>query len=335
MNAANIIWLGVGVGFGLLASEWLLRSRRRRPRGPMLPISEPPDLSGTGTPSNALPAAATLPPVSQTHLQQLELAYQMAKEMEQFKAGFLARISHELRSPLNGLIGIHQLILTDLCDSPEEEREFLTQANEAAMRMIKMLDDILDVSKAEYGAQKPVLKPISLADLLDEVYALTYLLAQDRNLALQVIPPEPDIHVLADERRLVQVLVNFINTAILQMQEAGISVWAELEPNSKRAVIQLEAPVPMEVFNEPIDHLRQPVILPDFGGLSPDQQKQQAVADLTVATLPAPGLTLLVNQIIMETMGGQLELSPHPVDARLCQIRCLLPLADPAILSAG
>ena len=335
MNAANIIWLGVGVGFGLLASEWLLRSRRRRPRGPMLPISEPPDLEGTGTPSNALPAAATLPPVSQTHLQQLELAYQMAKEMEQFKAGFLARISHELRSPLNGLIGIHQLILTDLCDSPEEEREFLSQANEAAMRMIKMLDDILDVSKAEYGAQKPVLQPISLADLLDEVYALTYLLAQDRNLALQVIPPDPDIKVLADERRLVQVLVNFINTAILQMQEAGISVWAELESDSKRAVIQLEAPVPMEVFNEPIDHLRQPVILPDFGGLSPDQQKQQTIADLTVAALPTPGLTLLTNQIIMETMGGQLELSPHPVDARLCQIRCLLPLADPAILSAG
>lgn len=335
MNAANIIWLGVGVGFGLLANEWLLRSRRRRPRGPMLPIADPPDLSGTGTPSNTLPAAAVLPPVAQTHLQQLELAYQMAKEMEQFKAGFLARISHELRSPLNGLIGIHQLILTDLCDSPEEEREFLTQANEAAMRMIKMLDDILDVSKAEYGAQKPVLKPISLADLLDEVYALTYLLAQDRNLALQVIPPEPDLHVLADERRLVQVLVNFINTAILQMQEAGISVWAELEPNSKRAVIQLEAPVPVEVFNEPIDRLRQPVSLPDFSGLSPERQKQQAAADLTVATLPTPGLTLLVNQIIMETMGGQLELSPHPLDARLCQIRCLLPLVDPAILSAG
>jgi len=304
----------------------------------MLPITEPPDLSGTGgtnTPSNALPVAAKLSPVCQTHLQQLELAYQMAREMEQFKAGFLARISHELRSPLNGLIGIHQLILTDLCDSPEEEREFLTQANEAAMRMIKMLDNILDVSKAEYGAQKPVLQPISLADLLDEVYALTYLLAQDRNLALQVIPPEPDIQVLADNRRLVQVLVNFINTAILQMQEAGISVWAELEPGSKRAVIQLEAPIPVEVFNEPIDRLRQPVSLPDFGGLSAEQQKQQAVANLTVAALPTPGLTLLANQIMMETMGGQLELSPHPVDSRLCQIRCLLPLIDPATISAG
>jgi signal transduction histidine kinase len=259
----------------------------------------------------------------------------MATEMEQFKAGFLARVSHELRSPLNGLIGMHQLILADLCDSPEEEREFLAQANDSSMKMVKMLDDILDVSKAQYGKQKLNLQPISLSDLLDEVYALTYLLAKDRNLALQVIPPEPDIKVLGDARRLTQVLVNFINTAILHMQEGGISVWAEANPNVGRATIGLEAPVPLEFFKEPLDYLSTPVSRPAASKLSPEQQKQQTIAYLSVAETPPPGLTLLANQILVETMGGQLELSADSADPNLCQIRCLLPLAAPEPISVG
>ena len=62
-------------------------------------------------------------------LKQAQLAYQMAAQMSQFKAGFLARTSHELRSPLSSMIGLHQLILSDLCESPEEQKEFIKEVS--------------------------------------------------------------------------------------------------------------------------------------------------------------------------------------------------------------
>ncbi|HBE52947.1 MAG TPA: sensor histidine kinase, partial [Cyanobacteria bacterium UBA11369] len=83
-----------------------------------------------------------------------QLAYRMATEMCQFKAGFLARVSHELRSPINSLIGLQQLILSDLCEDPAEEREFVAQANASALRMVALLDAILNVARTEYGTNR-------------------------------------------------------------------------------------------------------------------------------------------------------------------------------------
>ncbi|MGL5880139.1 MAG: sensor histidine kinase, partial [Xenococcaceae cyanobacterium] len=87
-------------------------------------------------------------------LKQTQLAYQMAIQWSQFKAGFLARISHELRSPLSSLIGLHQLILSDLCESPEEQREFLSQAHQSALKLMRLIDEVVDIAKTSYGAKK-------------------------------------------------------------------------------------------------------------------------------------------------------------------------------------
>ena len=55
-------------------------------------------------------------------LRQIQLAYALQRQISHFKGGFLARISHELRSPLSQLTSLHQLILNDLCEDPQEER---------------------------------------------------------------------------------------------------------------------------------------------------------------------------------------------------------------------
>ena len=87
-------------------------------------------------------------------MKEIELAYHLAREMSQFKAGFLARTTHVLRSPLNGLIGLHQLILSDLCENPEEEREFIGQAHERALKLLNLIDEILHIARAEHGNSK-------------------------------------------------------------------------------------------------------------------------------------------------------------------------------------
>ena len=61
----------------------------------------------------------------------------MASEMSKFKAGFLARTAHELRSPMNSMISGLQLVISDLADDPEEERKFVSQAHSCALKTFK------------------------------------------------------------------------------------------------------------------------------------------------------------------------------------------------------
>src|SRR4028118_383672 len=125
---SDFIYLGMGLGLGV-GSSWIWRLRQKSSQQPEPESTVPPT-----PPEIHLEKFDALC----EQLKQTQLAYQMAHEMSQFKSGFLARTSHELRSPLSSVIGLHQLILSDLCDSPEEEREFVAQANASALKLVKL-----------------------------------------------------------------------------------------------------------------------------------------------------------------------------------------------------
>jgi len=246
-------------------------------------------------------------------LESLQLAYQLAMAMSQFKGGFLARTSHELRSPLNGLIGMQQLILQDLCDSPEEEREFIEQANQSALKMIKVLDNVLDVARLEHGTIKMELQPLQLAALLQAVYDLTYLQAADRNLKLHLILPEPDLYVLADPRRLRQVLLHLVDTLMVQMTEGRIQVSVQAATGYARIWIDSDRAIDL---SEPIDLLHLP--------------------SEPTAAIPSPGLNLLTLQILVSLMQGTLtllapaaETAADEADNLQARVQCSIPLVVP------
>jgi signal transduction histidine kinase len=173
--------------------------------------------------------------------------------MCQFKAGFLARTTHELRSPLNGLIGLHQLILSDLCEDPAEEREFIVQAHERALKLVKLIDQILNVARAEQGTNKLDIQPQQIAQILKEVTDLTYMLAANRNFPLSVTLPEPEIYVLVDSRWLRQVLVNLVDTTISQMEEGSLYISSSIQESSNLGLIWLDVPSHAVTWSEPID----------------------------------------------------------------------------------
>src|ERR671932_28169 len=123
MGEMDLIYLVVGVGLGIVVSR-VTHSLKK------------PEVSTAPRPQGA--DQGDLQPLKE-ELKQTKLAYEMAKEMSQFKAGFLARTSHELRSPLSTMFGTLQLILSDLCDDPAEEREFVEQAHVAALKLVKLI----------------------------------------------------------------------------------------------------------------------------------------------------------------------------------------------------
>ena len=79
----------------------------------------------------------------------IEVASKEAQVANQLKSEFLANISHELRTPLNGIIGSLQIIYDGFCDTREEEIQFLKQANDSAIHLLRIIDDILDIRKID------------------------------------------------------------------------------------------------------------------------------------------------------------------------------------------
>ncbi len=274
MNWSNWEYLGVGLLLGLGLRGLLARLLRSRDSNLVVNVDKK-DLSEL-----------------EQQIEQTQLAYQMAQEMSLFKSGFLARTTHVLRSPLNGLIGLHQLILSDLCDNADEEREFIHQAHERALKLLKLIDEILSVSRIEHGTSKLAIQPLCFGELLQEVYKLTYMLAENRNFPVHLLPPDPEIYILADPHWLRQVLVNLLDVAIAKMEEGSISISTGLSPTNNFVYIWLDVPQNAISLTEPVDLIDSKVNLPE------NDQKN--------SVLPL-GMKLLLSQTLLEAMGGKLE----------------------------
>ena len=301
MSWTNWLYLGVGLGLGVGSRK--LFERLKHSDVSLIAPQEEQDL-----------------PALLQQLKAAQLAYQLAHEMGQFKAGFLARISHELRSPLNSLIGLHQLILSDLCDDPDEEREFVAQAHDSALKLVKLIDEILDVARTEHGTNKLEIQPLQLAYVLQEIYQLTHLLAANRNFRLQVSPPDPEIYVLADPRWLRQVLVTLVDTCIANMEQGSICISAQPTAAADTSVhIWLDVELPSSIWREPVDLM----------------QSISNTTELVNQTKPSLGLTLLLNQTLLEVMKGRLELLSVPPqdESSWTRIQLAIPLLIPETAS--
>lgn len=258
-----------------------------------------------------------------TQLQQSQLACRLAQEMARFQAGLLGRVAHELRSPLNRILGIHQMILADLCDSPEEEREFLAQSQAAAQQLLQLLSRVSDLSKLAYGTEKLDIQPLQVQGILQNVADRTQLQFANRNLRLQIAAVDPDWYVLADPVVLLQVLVNLVETPIAYLERGTIAIAATLKDAAhptppahlQQVCLTITGAFPTTLWPDPL-------ALPDLvEGTDPPSLAHQPPPDVW----PSLGLSLTINQILLELMGGQLEVSAQATATQLC---CLLPLCS-------
>lgn len=339
MGAMELICLVVGVGLGFVASRIIGSQKKPEvsiaslpPTGsqgkiepeqeikPKLPVvEEKPEPQPELKPVQPPVVEEKLEPLEE--LKQTQLAYEMAKQVSSFKSGFLARASHELRSPLTSLIGMHQLILSDLCDSPEEEREFIAQANISALKMVKLLTDVIDVSKIEDGKARLEITALPLSKVFENLQTLTYMQAAHSNLRFKIIAPEPEIYVLADPRRFQQVLVGIVDTAIARMESGSIQVSAASSTESQEAQIWIDVESPSQIWSEMADSLEKTPETLNKGGKTSEM---------------SPGLNLLIAQTVVEVMQGRLELvavsneQAATIEAEdVIRLQCSLPLATP------
>jgi K+-sensing histidine kinase KdpD len=302
MNVGNWVYLGAGLAIGIGVRGFFAQAKVTSSSSTVLSVDK---------------QQAT--PILLQQMKQTQLAYHMAQEISQFKAGFLARTTHVLRSPLNGLIGLHQLILSNLCENPEEEREFIAQAHERALKLLKLIDEILSVARVEHGTNKLHIQPLNLSELLQEVHDLTYMLAENRNFPFRVLPPDPETYILADPNWLRQVLITLVESSIAKMEEGSICISTHVAHTSGCIDIWLDIPTHATPLSEPIDLM-----------ISKNNSPAEDENDILL-----PGMKLLLNQTLLEVMAGKLEIVPFPASEEqasdVTRLQVSIPLLIPEV----
>ncbi|MBI5709291.1 MAG: response regulator [Candidatus Eisenbacteria bacterium] len=149
------------------------------------------------------------------------------EEASRLKSEFLANTSHELRTPLNGMIGFLQLVLDGLCDSPEEERDFLKQALQCSRHLLGLINDVLDIAKIEAGKLSLEIASVDVSQLFDEVYTVTHVQAAQKGIELRFQPPEDRaLTVRGDFGKIKQILINLVGNSLKFTPKGSITVRA-------------------------------------------------------------------------------------------------------------
>ena len=151
---------------------------------------------------------------------ELEKAKLAAEESDRLKSAFLANMSHEVRTPLNGILGLAQVLLKSE-DVSSKIRNDIKIIVESGSSLLNLIEDIMDVSIIEAGQMKIKYKPFFLNTLMDQLYSIflanpLYLQknARQKNIELLYIKQTENVTILSDPERLQQIFVNLIGNAL-------------------------------------------------------------------------------------------------------------------------
>ncbi len=152
---------------------------------------------------------------------ELESAKSVAEKANLAKSEFLSSMSHELRSPLNAILGFAQLLESDAPPPTPAQKESIAQILKAGWHLLKLINEILDLAKVESGQVPLSREPVSLAEVMLECQAMIEPQAQQRGIKLTIPRFDAPCFVLADRTRLKQVLINLLSNAIKYNREQG------------------------------------------------------------------------------------------------------------------
>ena len=240
--------------------------------------------------------------LSRQQMMELEKARQEAIKANKAKSEFLSSMSHDIRTPMNGIVGMTAIAMANI-DNQERVKDCLGKITLSSRHLLGLINDVLDMSKIESGKLTLNMNQVSLREIMDSIVNIVQPQVKERqqhfDIFIQKIQTE-DVH--CDSVRLNQILINLLSNAIKFTPEGGrINVYLEQE-------------------NSPLgaQYVRCHFRVKD-NGIGMTQEFQEKIFDTftreekaQIDKIEGTGLGMAITKAIVDTMKGSIELQSAP-----------------------
>ena len=229
---------------------------------------------------------------------QLAEALQAAQAASNSKTTFLSNMSHDIRTPMNAVLGFTMLLERD-AQNPDKVREYTKKIMASGQHLLSLINDILDVSKIESGKVVLSVEEFTLNDLVSSVDAIIRPMAKAREQKFFVtVTGVRHEYLLGDETRINQILINLLSNAV-KYTPAGGNIWFRIIGRGQRS--------------SQFEHIR--IEVEDDGyGMTPEYLETifdafTRAENSTTNKVQGTGLGMAITKNIVELMGGTIDVS--------------------------
>ncbi len=234
----------------------------------------------------------------EVHNRQLAEALRAAQIANNSKTTFLSNMSHDIRTPMNAVLGFTTLLSMD-ADNPVKVREYTKKITASGQHLLSLINDILDVSKIESGKVVLTFEPFTLSDLVSSVDAIIQPMAKAKHQTFHVeVSGIQHEYLMGDETRVNQILFNLLSNAVKYTPEGG-TIWFRL--------------IGLKQRSSQYEHIR--IEVEDTGyGMTPEYLETifdafTRAENSTTNKVQGTGLGMAITKNIVELMGGTIEVT--------------------------
>lgn len=146
------------------------------------------------------------------------------RRLEEMRRDFVANVSHEFKTPITAIIGFAETLLSGALDDTENARKFLRTIRNHSERLNSLVNDLLTLSRIEFGDLVLELAPVDLDEVIDNVFSTLREKADRKGLSLRKETAQLPSPVIADRNRLIQILLNLVDNGIKFSETGGVTV---------------------------------------------------------------------------------------------------------------
>ncbi|MCI8597082.1 MAG: response regulator [Lachnospiraceae bacterium] len=253
----------------------------------------------------------------ETYNKQLAEALQAAQAANSSKTTFLSNMSHDIRTPMNAILGFTTLLAKD-ADNPAKVREYTKKLTASGQHLLSLINDVLDVSKIESGKAVLTIGEFMLNNIISSVDTIIRPAAKNKGQSFDILVTGIRHECLiGDETRLNQILINLLSNAVKYTQEGG-SIWFRI--------------IGLEQRSSQYEHIR--IEVEDNGyGMTPEYLKVifdafTRAENSTTNKVQGTGLGMAITKNIVELMGGTIEVSSEVGKGSIFTVELELRISD-------